>query len=232
MESFHSANELSASVRREHPGYVSRRLRTIGWPAVAALLVSACALSPTDPSTTPAAPPETAVTGDYLTQYLLTLERVAASDPSLAPGETAAQHPGEPSSQHASANLHRALVVGAAGRPGSDPLAASRMLKDLLASTHDLKPAEVSLAQVFLKEFEARAALLQAIDRDRAEHALQLKSASVDESRRVAALGAENARLRKALANAERKLSEVAEIERSLLEEVPSPDETPSPPPP
>ena len=61
-----------------------------------------------------------------------------------------------------------------------------------------------------LREFEARVTLYADIARQREDFDQQLKSANAEDHRRAAALSAENQRLKKSLAEAERKLSAVA----------------------
>jgi predicted nucleic acid-binding Zn-ribbon protein len=89
----------------------------------------------------------------------------------------------------------------------------------LLAGEHDLTPQEVSLANAFLREFDARVALYADLARQREESERQMKSLGADEERRYSALNAETQRLKKALAEAERKLEAVAEMERTLTPE-------------
>lgn len=165
--------------------------------------------------------------------YLATVEEIASTSPTPSSVSLDALRSQAESAPTASNRLNYSLALGSAGHAGSDPAGAARLVSELLNSTHDLKPAEISLAKAFLREFEARAALRASMDRDRLEFAQQLKASSASDDRKVAVLTTENARLKKALAEAERKLSAVAEIERSLLEAVrPAPaTEAPTPPP-
>jgi len=127
--------------------------------------------------------------------------------------------------------LRYALALGAAGHAGSDPVQASQLVAEVLAAGNGLTPAEVELAQAFLREFDARIGLGTEVARQREDYEQKMKAAANDDNRRLAALGAENQRLKKSLAEAERKLSAVAEMERSLLENgaQPAPDDATPP---
>ena len=112
--------------------------------------------------------------------------------------------------------LRYAIALGAAGHSASNPVEAKRLITELLAGTNDLTPQEVSLANAFQREYDARVALYADLARQREESERQLKSIDADGDRRYNALNAETQRLKKALAEAERKLEAVAEMERSL----------------
>jgi len=209
-----------------------RRTRLL--PLSAALLLSACAGSPTVPDQAAAWDCSVCQDADTVAGHLATVEQIASGG--LTPSSTSSINLDTLQSlaqsvPTASNQLTYALALGSAGHANSDPAGAGRLVSELLNSTHDLKPAEISLAKAFLREFEARAALRASMERDRLEFAQQLKASSASEDRKVAALTMENARLKKALAEAERKLSAVAEIERSLLEAVRPATDAPTPPP-
>ena len=113
----------------------------------------------------------------------------------------------------------KAIALGAAGHSSSNPVEARRLIAELLAGQHDLTPQEVSLANAFLREFDARVALYADLARQREESERQVQSMSAEEDRRYSALNAETQRLKKALADAESKLEAVAEMERTLTPE-------------
>ncbi len=122
---------------------------------------------------------------------------------------------------NASNRLRYAIALGAAGHLTSNPVEARRLIAELLAGQNDLTPQEVSLANAFLREFDARVALYADLARQREESERQMKAMGADEDRRYSALNAETQRLKKALAEAERKLEAVAEMERTLTPENP-----------
>lgn len=226
MRYLHRKSQLSRRAHQAYLGGVADSLPSLVACASAALLLSACAMPPAEPDAAVVKAPAPSPDDERITQYLATLEQAAAGERALSPGNLAAADAPAPT---ASSRLHHALALGSAGHAGSDPAEAGRMLADLLNSAHGLTPAEISLAQAFRREFEARTALRTVIDQERLDFAQQMKTASAEDNRRIAALSTENARLRKALADAERKLSAVAEIERSLLESEAPATEAPPP---
>jgi hypothetical protein len=144
----------------------------------------------------------------------------------MAPGDTVRQSTALTSTLSqaqqnptSSNRLRHALALGAAGHSSSNPVEARRLITELLAGVHDLSSQEVSLANAFLREFDARVALYADLARQREESERQLKSIGADDDRRYGVLNAEAQRLKKALAEAERKLEAVAEMERTLTPE-------------
>ena len=196
-----------------------RRPRVAFAITVALLAASACtSLHGPQPSKDASGMGPASPAATDLTPYLATLTELGSSAPerqatALAAAEEAARL--DPSATH---RLRYALALGAAGHAGSDPAQASQLAAETLAAGNGLTPAEVELAQAFLREFDARIGLGTEVARQREDYEQKMKAAANDDNRRLAALGAENQRLKKSLAEAERKLSAVAEMERSLLE--------------
>jgi uncharacterized heparinase superfamily protein len=128
--------------------------------------------------------------------------------------------------------LRYAIALGSAGHALSNPIEAQRLIAELLAGAHGLQSLEVEFAGAFLREFDARVALYAEIARQLEDSERRQRAADATASQRTDALAAENSRLRRALAAAERKLEAIAEMERSLLEQAAEPvDETPPPQP-
>jgi hypothetical protein len=186
---------------------------------LATLLVAACTAFPSSQpsSTTPRAAPAVPKATE-LSPYFETLEKMAPGDPGRQAAELASVRGTAQQSPTSTNRLRYAIALGAAGHAESNPVEAKRLITELLASQHDLKPSEVALANAYLREFDARVALYADIARQREEFERRLQSASVDDDRRYATMATENARLKKALAEAERKLEAVAEMERTLIE--------------
>jgi hypothetical protein len=185
-----------------------------------ALLSAGCAGTPPARDSIPVsvAIPAHARSPDLM-PYLRALEAMAPGDAARQQAtldETRAAMEADPSSAN---RLRHALAVGAAGPVGSNPVESRRMLHDLLAGPNQLSPEEHLLASSFLREFEARVTLYAELARQREEQQAQLAAAGASAEHRAAALATENARLRKALAEADRKLQAVAEMERQLLEQ-------------
>ena len=130
--------------------------------------------------------------------------------------------------------LRYALALGAAGHKDSNPVEAKRLLANLLAEPNDLGTHELELANAFLREFDARVALYAELARQREESEQKLKANDNGALKRADTLAAENARLKKQLVEANRKLEAVAEMERSLQEQTQdqAPETAPDVPPP
>jgi uncharacterized heparinase superfamily protein len=153
-----------------------------------------------------------------LTPYLDTLAKMAPGDPVRQQAELAATLASAQQSRSADDTLRYALALGSAGHASSNPVEAKRLISELLAGTHDLEPIELAFANAYLREFDARVALYADLARLREDSEQRLKSRDASAESRADTLAAENKYLRRALAEAERKLEAVAEMERSLLE--------------
>jgi hypothetical protein len=112
--------------------------------------------------------------------------------------------------------LRYALMLALPGHAGADPVAARRQLSDLAARPELLLPSERALAGVMLAEVEERLVLV-------AENRRLQQASAARDSDRTAALAKrlqtevdENARLRRAVEDAQRKLDAIMEVERSL----------------
>lgn len=155
-------------------------------------------------------------------QYLAELEELQTGTPARQAELLQAARSAADSSPTTMHRLRLALMLAVAGHPGSDPVAARRQLSELLARPELLLPAERALAAVHLRDVEDRLVLIaenrrlqqEAATRDR-ERATTANAAI---ARRLQAEIDENARLRKALEEAQRKLDAVTQVERSITE--------------
>ncbi|MBK6348631.1 MAG: hypothetical protein V9E93_18485 [Steroidobacteraceae bacterium] len=188
---------------------------------VAAIVLTACAGLPS--AGRPGAPGQAVAAPTPkppgAASYFEVLDLMAPGDAvrqSTELASTLAQAQQNPTSSN---RLRHAIALGAAGHSSSNPVEARRLIAELLAGQHDLTPQEVSLANAFLREFDARVALYADLARQREESERQVQSMSAEEDRRYSALNAETQRLKKALADAESKLEAVAEMERTLTPE-------------
>jgi len=161
----------------------------------------------------PAPPPSN------LAPYVETLAKMAPGDPARQQEELAATLLAAQQERSAANNLRYALALGSAGHAGSNPVEAKRLISELLATPNSLDPFETTVAGAFLREFDARVVLYAELARQREESEQQLRSHDTSADKRAEALAAENKALRRALAEAERKLEAVAEMERTLLEQ-------------
>lgn len=183
-------------------------------------LLSACAAPPPGrgASGSSAANTSTPAPAD-LSPYLDTLSRMAPGDAARQQAEVAATLAAAQQSRSWSNTLRYAMALGSPGHAGSNPVEARRLIVEVLAGPNDLKPQELALANAYLRELDARVALYADLARQREESEQKLRSLDATADRRADSLAAENARLKKALAEAERKLKAVEEMERALLEQ-------------
>lgn len=116
----------------------------------------------------------------------------------------------------ASHQLRYALALAAPGHAASDLPEAQRHLRELLASPEALLPAERALAMLELLKVD-RQLLLAAENRRLQSDLVRIDRERVaTTARRLQAEIEENARLRKALEEAQAKLDAIANIERSI----------------
>lgn len=112
--------------------------------------------------------------------------------------------------------LRYALMLALPGHAGSDPVAARRQLSDLVARPELLLPSERALASVLLAEVDERLVLAAENRRLQQEAAGRDKDRSAALAKRLQTELDENARLRRAVEDAQKKLDAVMEVERSL----------------
>jgi hypothetical protein len=186
-----------------------------------ACALAGCAMRAPSPSVPAAAQPvEAAPTVTDLAPYFDLLEEIKGADAAREAallGELQAQLAQGPGSR---ATLRYAIALGSAGHKASDPVEARRLLQALLASPGDLEPAELRLAAMMLREFDARVILYAQLARQREEAEGKLAASNEAHARALQSNAAEAARLRRALAQAEQKLQAITEMERELLEQV------------
>ncbi len=114
--------------------------------------------------------------------------------------------------------LRYALLLATPGHAGADPVAAQRQLSEILSNPDTLSAQERMLATIVLGQVERQLALLASNRRLRERSAAQAEASAADAHRRLIVAEAENARLRKALADAQAKIDAVTHIERSIGE--------------
>ena len=189
--------------------------------AISAVALAACAsLQPADTTGTSGQPAiTTSPKPTDVAPYFEVLDRMAPGDPVRQSTELAATLAQAQQNPTSSNRLKYAVALGAAGHSLSNPVEAKRLITELLAGTNDLTRQEISLANAFQREYDARVALYADLARQREESERRLQLVDADGDRRYNALNAETQRLKKALAEAERKLEAVAEMERSLTPE-------------
>lgn len=112
--------------------------------------------------------------------------------------------------------LRFALALATPGHVGSDPVAAQRQLAELLATPETLLPVERLLAMVELQEVDQRLILQEENKQLREDAPRESREKLLALNRRLTVESDENARLRKALDEAQAKLEAVTHIERSI----------------
>jgi len=121
--------------------------------------------------------------------------------------------------------LRYALVLALPGVAGSDTAAARTELSALLASPERLLPAEQALAQVMLRDVDARLALLNENEQLSLKASSELRAREQALTRRLQAQAADIERLQQEVEEAEAKLKAVAELEKSLAQRQAAPKE-------
>jgi len=112
--------------------------------------------------------------------------------------------------------LRYAVALATPGHSASDPVAAQRQLSELLVRPETLLPMERNFALAELNEVEHLLVLQAENKRLRDEDARESRDRQQSSNRRLQAEIEENARLRKALDEAQAKLDAVTHIERSI----------------
>jgi len=118
--------------------------------------------------------------------------------------------------------LRYAVALVTPGHPASSPSEGKRLLETLLATPERLTQDERTLAAVLLHETDVRLKL-EAENRRLLATLDDRSRTQANSDRRIHAQIEENARLRRALAEAQQKLDAIKEIERSIIERSPTP---------
>ena len=148
--------------------------------------------------------------------YLQELYDLAAGDPATQAEIYADAESGSKLTPGPQTNLRFALVLATPGHGEYNPEAAQPMLRELLAQTTLLTPAEISLATINLKAVEEQIVLTSEARRARASSSRAAATEEAATQQRLATVEADNRRLRRELAAAEEKLEAITSIERSI----------------
>lgn len=173
------------------------------------------------PADTAPVPSNEAVQAAQLTALATAQQQLVQGSPAEQAEVLAAAKLGWEGSPQGPATLRYALALAAPGHPGRDPEQAQRLLREALARPELLSPAERALAVVEqqrvdgeLRMVAENARLVAEAQRERERN--RGTSANATTLRRLQAEQEENARLRKALDEAQAKLDAIANIERSI----------------
>jgi hypothetical protein len=124
----------------------------------------------------------------------------------------------------ASRVLKFALALATPGHAGFDPVGAQRLLREVLASPETLLPAERSMAQLQLAMVDRHQALQADVKRAQSENDRSDRERISTLTRKLAAETEENARLKRALEEAQTKLDAIAKIEQGMKSRPPKPE--------
>src|SRR5687768_13090409 len=211
--------------------------------SVAALSLQGCGLTDqlrkeaqaaANPANTPAPP---APSSGIAPAYLDIMQNLSTADPARQADvfyEVEREYTRAPTT---ASTLRYAVALVTPGHPASSPNEGKRLLETLLATPERMTQDERSLAAVLLHETNVRLKL-EAENRRLLATIDDRSRTQANSDKRIQAQIEENARLRRALAEAQQKLDAIKEIERSIIERSPTPpgnrdaapSETQSPP--
>ena len=202
-------------------GKLTTRVRALAMTALVAALLSACG-GTTDwikGRVTSSSEDVDLVGAPEIDAYISELSRIASGDPAaqaeiFADATAAAQLTPSPST-----NLRLGLVLSIPGHPESNPEQAQSILREVLAQTILLTPAEISLAVIHLNNVERQIVANSEARRLRASSSRAAQTQEQAASQRLATVEAENRQLRRDLDEAEEKLEAITSIERSIREQ-------------
>ena len=150
--------------------------------------------------------------------YLETMQRLANSTPAEQADVFYEVERGYTAAPTTANTLRRAVALVTPGHPASNPAEGKKILEQLLANQERLSPQERNLAGFLVKDADARLQLQADIRRLTATMDERARSLANSE-RRIPQLQDENARLRRALEEAQQKLEALKSIEmRSIIE--------------
>jgi hypothetical protein len=168
-----------------------------------------------------------------LSSWFETLQRLAQGSPAEQAEIFAAARAAHEQSRSGAAQLRYALALAAPLHPARDPVAAQRLLREVLATPETLSPPERAVAYLELQRMDAELKTTAQNDRLVAESQRNVvrerPSVSANANRRLQAEIDENSRLRKALDEAQAKLDAIANIERNITDRKPPANEVRKP---
>ncbi|HEU0225721.1 MAG TPA: hypothetical protein VFR29_09815 [Steroidobacteraceae bacterium] len=151
--------------------------------------------------------------GQIVAGYLATLERLGRGGPAeqdeiLESSRSA--YLADPSTRN---RLHYAFVMAVPGHPGTDSTDARRLLGEALATPETLLASERALAELVVRDLDARLALARENATLRADTTAGERDRIANLNRRLQQETAEKERLRRELEEARAKLDAIAALE-------------------
>lgn len=151
--------------------------------------------------------------GQVIAGYLATLDRLGrggVAEQAEIIETTRNAYLTEPSTQK---RLRYAFVLGVPGHAASDAAGARTLLGEALATPETLLPSERALAELMVRDLDARLALARENETLRSGSTPQVDNRLDELNRRLQAETAEKDRLRRELERAEAKLEAIATLE-------------------
>ncbi len=151
--------------------------------------------------------------GQVIANYLATLDRLGrggAAEQAEIIESTRNAYVAEPSTQK---RLRYAFVLAVPGHAASDPAGARTLLGEALATPETLLPSERALAELVVRDLDARLSLTRENETLRSGSTPQEDNRIADLNRRLQAETAEKDRLRRELERAQAKLEAIATLE-------------------
>jgi len=151
--------------------------------------------------------------GELVADYLATLDRLGQSGAAQQAEiieSTRNAYLAEPTTRK---RLRYAFVLSVPGHAASDPAGARALLGEALATPETLLPSERALADVMVRDLDARLALTRENESLRNGSATEEEQRIAELNRRLQAEIAEKDRLRRELERAEAKLEAIATLE-------------------
>ena len=156
--------------------------------------------------------------GQVIAGYLATLDRLGrggAAEQAEILEATRSAYLADPSTQK---RLRYAFVLAVPGHAASDPTGARALLGEALATPETLLPSERALADLMIRDLDARLALARENETLRHGSTPQEDNRIAELNRRLQAETAEKERLRRELERAEAKLEAIATLESGNAE--------------
>ena len=151
--------------------------------------------------------------------YLQELHDLAAGDPARQAEIFADAESGALLTPGPNTELRFALILATPGHPESNPEKAESLLREVLAQSALLTPAEISLATIHLNNVARFIVANAETRRLRQSNSRAARTEEQAISQRLTTVEAENRRLRLELEAAEEKLEAITSIERSIREQ-------------
>jgi hypothetical protein len=156
--------------------------------------------------------------GQIVAAYLATLDRLGrggAAEQAEIVATTRSAYLADPSTQK---RLRYAFVLSVPGHAASDPAGARALLGEALATPETMLPSERALADLMVRDLDARLALTHENESLRSGSTLQDDNRFAELNRKLQAETAEKERLRRELERAEAKLEAIATLEGGTKE--------------